>query len=182
MPGGAAPPQTPAGAAPVTQSSTTAPRPAPATLATTGLGVPGATPATLYFGQLDAVLARLPGLTFHVAADYRAAHPQQCALTVVFRQVVGSSAAVYAQGLGGGWSGAEYAPDQSVSTDSGTVHQQVIIPPQAAAPGTTWYGSGRLVVDGVNHDSDQYRLSLTQVTGSAQTWQVGPATTVTCTL
>jgi hypothetical protein len=75
---------------------------------------PGMVTARVYFGQLKSVMTELDNITFNVSAGYLLAHPQQCALTVVFDGVSGTQAAVYAQGLATGWSAADGTPDQRV--------------------------------------------------------------------
>jgi hypothetical protein len=153
--------------------------------ASASLGVPGSLTARVYFGQLGSVVSGLSNrVTFNTPTSYRSAHPHQCVLTVVFSGVSGSQAAVYAQGLGSGWTGAESAPDQNVSTDSGVVHQQLVVPPGAASKGQAWNGSAFVRVDqdpNQDHHSSEYSLKLSSRSGSNATWKFA-GTTVVCSL
>jgi hypothetical protein len=179
---------TPGGTGPAGSGGGPTPRPpapvppAPADLSSAALSAPAGLTARVYFGQLSSLVSNLSGtVTFADARSSVAAHPTECALTVVFRGVTGSQAVVYAQNLGSGWTGAELTPDSNVATDGGVVHQQVIVPPGSSAPGATWRGSAQLAVDGRNQLSGSYDLALSSVSGSRGTWRLA-GTPVSCTL
>jgi hypothetical protein len=142
----------------------------------------GGLTATLYVGQLDPLLRRLDGsVTFHTSSGFRAQRPRLCVATVVIEGVSGTTAAVYAQGLGSGWGGAEDVPDQRVAADGGTVHQQLVTPPPAATAGASWTGSAALHVDGeLVGESGEYRLTVEAVAGSVWQWRAGDRPPVEC--
>ena len=158
--------------------------PRSAAVAVAGLTTQGSLTATLYFGQLRAVMSRLNGAVhFNTDPAYASAHPGQCVSTVVFGSVPGSSASVYAEGLGKGWDGAEGSPSKSLAADNWNAHQQLIVPPGSSDAGTKWTGSAMLVVDGgQEYTSSQYVLALDHVSGSTQIWTVAARTLVQCTL
>lgn len=136
--------------------------------------------ATVYFGQLRSLTHALDDeITLKISPSYLAAHPAQCALTVVFRGVTGQEAVVYAQGLVGGFTAAEDAPSRPVSTDGGVVHQQTVVPPEGAGAGLTLAGSGLLVTDGHETKSGSYTLLLVRTSGSDRTWRLNGAS-VSC--
>ena len=86
--------------------------------------------ARVYFGQLDSVISALSGqVSFNTAGSLQATNPGLCVGTVVFSQVTSSTGAVYAEGLGSGWTAAENAP--SPDTQGGNLHQQLVVPPPA---------------------------------------------------
>ncbi len=153
-----------------------------ASSASASLDVSGPVTAKAYFGRLDAVTARLSSsVTFDVSPSFALAHPDVCVQTVVFRGVSGDSAAVYAMGLGSSWGGAENAPSQSVATDNGVIHQQLITPPSASAAGDSYVGSAMLRVDGDDTDSGSYALSLGERGATISVWTFA-GTKVTCAL
>ena len=153
-----------------------------ASSASASLDVSGPVTAKAYFGRLDAVTARLSSsVTFDVSPSFALAHPDVCVQTVVFRGVGGDSAAVYAMGLGSSWGGAENAPSQSVATDNGVIHQQLITPPSASAAGDSYVGSAMLRVDGDDTDSGSYALSLGERGAANSVWTFA-GTKVACAL
>ncbi|WP_285599546.1 hypothetical protein [Kineosporia sp. NBRC 101731] len=133
--------------------------------------VSGGMTVKAYFGRLQSVTSSLAGsVTFNTAAAWYSAHPNRCVLTAVYSDVSGSSAAVYAQGHDGAWSASESAPDQSVATDGGRLHHQLISPPASTPVGQSWSLSSLIVVDGTTTYSGSYTLSLASQDGSDQVW------------
>jgi serine/threonine protein kinase len=127
--------------------------------------------AQVYFGQLRSVISALSGqVTFNTAASLLATNPGRCVGTVVFSQVSEPTGAVYAEGLGSGWTAAENAP--SPATQGGHLHQQLVVPPSSASAGDAWQGSAQLISGNLKVLSGTYSLQLQAQNGSAQTWLV----------
>jgi hypothetical protein len=179
---GAALPGPPPAAPPPPDPAEQSAREQPVTVTSVPLSMGGGLTATLYVGQLDPLLRRLDGsVTFHTGSGFRAQRPRLCVATVVIEGVSGTTAAVYAQGLGSGWGGAEDVPDQRVAADGGTVHQQLVTPPPAATAGASWTGSAALHVDGeLVGESGEYRLTVEAVAGSVWQWRAGDRPPVEC--
>jgi hypothetical protein len=133
--------------------------------------------ARVYFGHLDSVISALSGhVMFNtVGISLQATNP--CVGTVVFSQVSNSTGAVYAQGLGSGWTAAENAP--SPDAQDGNLHQQLVAPPADASAGDSWQLSAKLIAGNLQVRSAKYSLQLQGQNGSAQTWLVD-GQTVTC--
>lgn len=145
------------------------------------LAMDGGLDATLYFGQLEAVLRELEGrVTFKTDPVYRSQHPEQCVATVVVTGAVGNEASVGAVGLRDGWAGAEIAPDPKVATDAGTLHQQLVIPPSGAVAGETWSGSALVTLDGIQYRSSDYLLTLVTKEGAFWQWEIEARHTIRC--
>ena len=127
--------------------------------------------ARVYFGQLSAVISALSGqVTFNTSASLLAAKPGLCVGTVVFSQVTNPTGAAFAEGLGSGWTAAENAPSQD--TESGNLHQQLVVPPAGASAGQSWQASAELTAGSLKVQSGGYSLILQRQDGSAQTWLV----------
>jgi hypothetical protein len=163
---------------PAGEDTEPAPPPAPPSLpalTSVRLSMTGGLTATMYAGQLEQVIRRLDGeVTFNTDPSFRAAYPRLCVATVVVTGASGTEGAVYAQGLGPGWGGAEGVPDLRVAADQGTLHQQLVIPPSSAQPGRSWTASASVHIDGSEVGvSGDYRLILDAATGSEWRWRVG---------
>ena len=158
---------------PSTQAS---PAPTPAPEAQVYASAPLATgsssvTARVYFGQLSAVISALSGqVTFNTSASLLAAKPRLCVGTVVFSQVTNPTGAVFAEGLGSGWTAAENPPSQD--TESGNLHQQLVVPPAGASAGQSWQASAELTAGSPKVQSGGYSLTLQRQDGSARTWLV----------
>lgn len=127
--------------------------------------------ARVYFGQLSSVIAALSGqVTFNTAASLPATRPGLCVETVIFSQVTSPTGAVFARGLGTGWTGAESVPSQD--TQGGNLHQQLVIPPVAVSAGETLQPSASLSAGNLKIQAGTYSLALQGENGSARTWLV----------
>jgi hypothetical protein len=146
----------------------------PAAFIQLSLEVPAPLHATLYFGELNAILDSLSGqVNFRTIEDYRQAHPNACVETIVTTNVPGTTGAIYAVGLGQGWTAAEDAPGQRIAPPDANLHQQLVIPPINAVNGDTWTGSALVQGNGISARSGRYTLSLISRNGNSQTWKVG---------
>ena len=135
--------------------------------------------ARVYFGQLSTVVSALSGqVTFNTSASLQAAKPGLCVGTVVFSQVTNPTGAVFAEGLGSGWTAAENAPSQD--TESGNLHQQLVVPPAGASAAQSWQASAELTAGSLTVQSGGYSLTLQHQDGPTQTWLVN-GQTVECT-
>jgi Protein kinase domain len=127
--------------------------------------------ARVYFGQLSSVIAALSGqVTFNTAASLPATRPGLCVETVIFSQVTSPTGAVFARGLGTGWTGAESVPSQD--TQGGYLHQQLVIPPVAVSAGEAWQPSASLSAGNLKIQAGTSSLVLQGENGSARTWLV----------
>jgi len=152
----------------------------PSRLAVEPLAVATGIHARLYFGRHSAVLDALAGQV-DLTADQGETPANECVSTVVFSDVPGSDAVVYAAGLGHGWGAAEAVPDSSIYGRDRTVHQQLIIPPSDTREGQRWVGHAVLQQDNVTlAESASYTLAVLD-TGPLATWQVN-ADRVTCSI
>ena len=134
--------------------------------------------ASVYFGQLNSVISALSGqVSFNTSSSLLASNPDLCASTVVFSGVSSPTGAVYAEGLGSGWTAAESPPSQD--TQNGMLHQQLIVPPAGIPAGASWQGSAKLVAGSLAAQSGSFGLHLESQNGAAQTW-LANGQTVTC--
>jgi hypothetical protein len=125
-------------------------------------------------------MARLDGkVTFATDPGYHTSHPDQCPATVVVGPLPGTTARIYAQGLGDGWTGAENAPDPSLGAGA-TAHQQLVVPPESAAPGFTRSVGAAVDGDGATFRTGTHSLSLVEDSADGQRWKAG-GTLVSCT-
>lgn len=156
------------------QVQTSAPAaPQTAAYAAVALSTGSSVTATAYFGQFSAVTSAV-GVTFN-SGDVA---PGLCVETVVFRQVANPTGAVYAEGLGAGWTGAEGVPSQA--TQGGTLHQQLVVPPASLSVGTNFPASAELIAGGLQVNSSAVSLFMVKVSGATQTWLVNGGQGVTC--
>ena len=133
--------------------------------------------AQVYFGQLGSIIAALNGQVTFSRAGLEAAPADLCTGTVVFSHLGAASGAVYAQGLGTGWTAAENAP--SPDAQNGHLHQQIVVPPAGVSAGDSWQGSANLIAGNLQVQSGRYSLRLQGRNGTTQTWQLD-GQTVTC--
>jgi hypothetical protein len=125
--------------------------------------------ARVYFGQLDSIISALSGqVSFNTSSSLLASNPDLCTSTVVFSGVSSPTGAVYAEGLGSGWTAAENAPSQD--TQNGTLHQQLVVPPAGISAGASWQGSAELVAGNLTVQSGSFGLHLESQNGATQTW------------
>ena len=134
--------------------------------------------ASVYFGQLNSIISALSGqVSFNTSSSLLASNPDLCATTVVFSGVSNPAGAVYAEGLGSGWTAAEAAPSQD--TQNGTLHQQLVVPPAGISAGASWQASAELIAGSLTVQSGSFGLQLESQNGAAQTW-LADGQTVTC--
>lgn len=150
--------------------------------ASAGLSVAGSLHAAAYFGRITGITDELGGrVDFGIDQTFLAAHPDICALTVVFTGVQGKLANAYAMDLGPGWRSPESPPAEKVSADDSAVHHQVVTPPEDVTAGASWMLSALIEVDGQQSATGSYPLTLTGRDGSQLTWSFG-GSTVVCSL
>ena len=156
---------------------------APAVPPVAAVALPVAAPVTasVYFGQLSAVYGRLhTTITFNVPAATLTALAHTCVETVVFAHASGTTGAVYAVGIGSGWSAPEAAPLQTPQGTDRQYHQQLVTPPANAGAGTSFTLAGRIVTDAVDVTSGTAALRLLSRSGPAEVWRLGSSARVAC--
>jgi hypothetical protein len=142
---------------------------------------PGQLKVTLYFGQLKSIIDLLRGyVAFSTDPALLNSDPEQCAETVVFTGVTGSSGIVAASGFGQGWGAAELAPSRSVAGPDRNLHQQILTPPASATSGGVWDAYDELITGHGDARSATYELALVTRNGNSWVWLIDQQHEVAC--
>jgi hypothetical protein len=171
---------------PTTPSSGSTPAAAPRreaakTHAEVQLSTNSSVQATLYFGQLEHVIAAMtPLIDPGLSRDVIDGNKGLCVGTVVFSGLDGASGVVYAEQLGSGWTSVEGAPTARASGET-AVRQQLVVPPAEAVNGEAWRARAALKQNGSTAArSSYYTLKLTDTRSSQLTWLVNGTDVVSC--